>query len=263
MKRERVLLPYMPPSLLLQPLGFWYDEPRTTTFIVMSTWIFTWTRQEDPAAFKPTWEEGWLLQSRPHQTPSSDGALVAHDVLHHRADDRGTYADEIFSFGAQWHMEHGARDEERLRSDLQSSWFSVMANTVERGNRGMAGLVLKSKQCVPYQPQEGDEWDQWRDLYHQSLRELQLDFYDRSDKELWERLFSTDQQHLAAQQCLAGIKWAQETFDSAAWMRQQYDRLREAAGVPGFMGQELHIHLDGTVLSIERSKLRSVLRTNP
>jgi len=173
-----------------------------TDNIYSQTWTFEWVK-EHSRDFKNELLEGWRITTRPHQTPSQDSYLVAHDVFHHHPNDRGTYADEVFSFGVELYMESTKKSFEEQRSDLQSAWFSVMALTVDMGTKGLEGILLSDKH-----PQlELTEFEeQFKKIYTDSIDELKLDFYAYGDYDLWQRLVSRPQINKSATKMAQGFR---------------------------------------------------------
>ena len=200
--------------------------------------------------------DGWVLPARPHQTPAQDGTLVAHDVFHHHPQDRGTYREEIFSLGAQRCMEQATTTPARMRDDLQTAWFSVMANTLEQGSRGMMGLVLgpRPDDVDDLRRMSAADLHYWQDLYRDSIKELQLDFYDASERDAWEILLESTQVERAALAAWRGGVWAQQSFPDMEAARAGFSSVARAAGQGGRVGDTLVVSWDGAACRVERAR---------
>lgn len=211
------------------------------------TWTFEWVKEPSRDAFSTEVLEGWRILSRPHQTPAQDSYLVAHDVFHHHPSDRGTYADEVFTFGAELYMESAEKSFAEQRSDLQSAWFSVMALTIDMGTKGLEGILLSDKH-----PQlELTEFEeQFKKIYTDSIDELKLDFYAYGDYDLWQRLVSRPQINKAASKMAAGYRWAQENYPDPQRFLAMFNQVRKASEQRGNVGDRLVVEQEGHRLQI-------------
>lgn len=210
------------------------------------TWTFEWVK-EHSRDFKNELLEGWRITTRPHQTPSQDSYLVAHDVFHHHPNDRGTYADEVFSFGVELYMESAKKSFEEQRSDLQSAWFSVMALTIDMGTKGLEGILLSDKH-----PQlELTEFEeQFKKMYTDSIDELKLDFYAYGDYDLWQRLVSRPQINKAASKMAQGFRWAQETYPDPQRFLAMFNQVRKASEQAGNIGDQFTVEQIGNIITV-------------
>lgn len=210
------------------------------------TWIFEWVK-ETTRDFSSEILEGWRITTRPHQTPAQDSYVVAHDVFHHHPNDQGTYADEVFSFGAELHMETAHKTFEEQQSSLQSAWFSVMALTIDQGSKGLGGLLLSDKH-----PQlELREFEQqFKKLYTDSIQELKLDFYAHRDYETWDRLLSRPQINKAASKMAQGYRWAQEHYPDPKSFLQMFNQVRKASEQRGNVGDQFTVTQHGNKVQI-------------
>lgn len=211
-------------------------------------WIFEWVKEPSRELLgRNEMLEGWRIVTRPHQTPAQDSYLIAHDVFHHHPDDRGTYADEVFSFGAEMYMESETETFEQQASRLQGSWFSVMALTVDQGSRGLAGLLLSEKHPdLDLSPLE----EGFKKLYIDSVRELKLDFYAYGDYEIWDRLLSRPQINRAASKMAQGYRWAEKQYPDPHNFLKLFNQVRKASEKSGQLGDTIVIEQRGMELSI-------------
>ena len=213
------------------------------------TWTFEWVK-EASRDLRSEMLEGWRIVTRPHQTPAQDSYLVAHDVFHHHPEDRGTYADEVFSFGAELHMETAHETFEQQQSSLQGAWFSVMALTIDQGTKGLEGLLLSDKH--PQLELCAFE-EQFKKLYIDSIQELKLDFYAYGDYETWERLLSRPQINKAASKMAQGYRWAQEHYPDPAQFLRMFNQVRKASEQRGNVGDRFTVEQNGNQITITHS----------
>lgn len=213
------------------------------------TWTFEWVK-EASRDLRSEMLEGWRIVTRPHQTPAQDSYLVAHDVFHHHPHDKGTYADEVFSFGAELHMEMAHESFEQQQSSLQGAWFSVMALTIDQGTKGLEGLLLSDKH--PQLELTAFE-QQFKKLYTDSIQELKLDFYAYGDYETWERLLSRPQINKAASKMAQGYRWAQEHYPDPNSFLQMFNQVRQASEQRGNIGDTFTVDQLGDCVTVSHT----------
>lgn len=223
------------------------------------TWTFEWVK-EPSRDFRCDILEGWRITTRPHQTPAQDSYVVAHDVFHHHPNDKGTYADEVFSFGAELHMETACKTFEQQQSSLQSAWFSVMALTIDQGTKGLDGLLLSDKHP---QLELSEFEEQFKKLYIDSIQELKLDFYAYGDYETWERLLSRPQINKAASKMAQGYRWAQEHYPNPHEFSRMFNHVRKASEQRGNVGDQFTVTQYGNNVQITHVSTHiPILRTH-
>jgi hypothetical protein len=208
-------------------------------------WHFEWKTQ--PAGFLDQEESGWVLEGRLHTSPDT-GWIVAHDVFHHLPGDTGTYAEEITTFGAEAWLEH-ADDREKLRRSLATSWFSVMALTIENGSRGVEGLRLprQASSALPDSPL----MEFFREVYRQALGEAQDTFGAFAEPDTWRRLQEEAEVNKAVGLALEGFRHAQARWPDPAEAQAQFNALSDLAS-PAEAGARLTVAVSGGQLTMVR-----------
>lgn len=63
-------------------------------------WIFEYTQAQEMSLF-PKMMEGWQLVGRKNTEPTLSASMIAHDIFHHAPEDKGTFIEEIRSYGAE------------------------------------------------------------------------------------------------------------------------------------------------------------------
>lgn len=212
-------------------------------------WVFEWVIEPSrDITEKNKTLEGWRITTRPHQTPAQDSYLIAHDVFHHHPDDKGTYADEVFSLGAEAYMNGAEKTFEQQRSSLQSSWFSIMALTLDQGSKWLSGLILSNKHPVL---ELTEQEEAFKKIYIESIQELKLDFYVNDDYEIWDRLLSGPQINKAASKMASGHRWAQKTYPDPQHALKLFNQVRQATERVGVLGEKIIINQNGQFIHIE------------
>ena len=187
-----------------------------------ATWVFDWKTITVAGMFSRE-ESGWVLHGRSYTTPAQ-GWSVAHDVFHHFPDDRGSYAEEVASFGAQTWFE-----QERANPlALATSLFSVMALVLENGTRGLDGLSLPAAPVINAHPPHEPLWQQ---CYEMALTELRETFSGWGDDVLWGRLSAIQMRDRAVGWMRAGYCAAQARFADLSEAQHDFQTLVNLAGV--------------------------------
>ncbi len=209
-------------------------------------WNFEW--QTQPAGALNREESGWVLDGRLHTSPDT-GWVIAHDVFHHLPGDTGTYAEEITTFGAELWLDQD-QPLEATQHALVTSWFSVMALTIENGSRGVEGLLLHrhrpSKDFL-----EGSRADFLRRVYRQALEEAQETFGDFADPSVWNELRDRSMEDRAVSLAVEGYWQAQLRWPQPTQAQAQFKALSELAG-PAEAGARLRVEVTNGVVSMVR-----------
>ena len=210
------------------------------------SWTFDWLTQ--PVGLFNKLESGWVLRGRPHGTPDT-GWIVAHDVFHHRPEDRGTYADEATTFGAETWFEEESETPEAISDALAASWVGVCMLVLENGSRGAKGLVLKTpiEEAALAHPLAY----LWRQSYVEAIRESEAVFKHAGDDETWALLKSPDQVNRAISVAWRGYENAQQRWpdrpQAIAWFKELSALASEAE-----VGATIEVHWDGETLRMAR-----------
>lgn len=208
------------------------------------TWTFEWKTQ--PAGSWEREESGWVLDGRLHTSPDT-GWIIAHDVFHHLPGDTGTYAEEITTFGAELWLDP-RQDEQALQRDLATSWFSVMALTIENGSRGVEGLRL-TRHPASEGFLRGPQADFLRTVYRMALQEARDTFGSFAEPSVWNELQNQGMEDRAVSRAMDGHRQARLRWPDPSQAQAQFEALSTLAG-PAQPGARLvvavtegHLHM--------------------
>lgn len=210
------------------------------------TWTFEW--KTVPTGFGSKEESGWVLDGRLHTAPDT-GWTIAHDVFHHLPGDTGTYAEEITTFGAEVWLDQGKHGES-LQRDLATSWFSVMALTIEHGTRGVEGLLLHrhpAAEAFLRSPQA----DFFRQAYRLAIEEARDCFGSFAEPSVWNELKHRSMEDRAVSLAVDGHRQAQLRWPDPGHAQAQFEALSELAG-PAELGARLTVEVEQGQLSMVR-----------
>lgn len=222
-------------------------------------WVFEW--KTVPVGLFQHLESGWVLEGRPNASPGT-GWIVAHDVFHHLPTDRGSYAEEVASLGAQtwfdWEPPNGPIG--GLEQSLSDSWFGVMGLVIENGTRGVSGLLLEN----PAGSRAEDFAREplallWRQAYLQAVRLARLELGEYTSAEEWEALISDPMVERAVGVVRSGFEQASRRWPNRVRAKGDFACLEQLA-TPGQEGDRITIKWEGEGMVLDRQPL---LRPTP
>lgn len=196
-------------------------------------WVFEYTRAEEMSSVPKT-IEGWRLLGRKNTEPTLSASMIAHDVFHHDPKDKGTFIEEVRSYGAEmWFV-----------ADLTSENIKTIVSNIEPILDKTLEFFPLEKLAVPlysparYDPHNYQLWLQIRETVKEGLLNLVQDkegLYDQEDTKILNQLAHSDMwdsyaHHIMDGYLKAQVRWpdqqkAQQLYkDTEKWFNSLLDR---------------------------------------
>lgn len=212
-----------------------------------STWSFVWTSIPVGPFRRET--EGWLLEGRPYTYPEK-GWVVAHDVFHHAPGDRGTYAEEVCTFGAElWMDSHSPLSDMSMK--ISDSWAGVMSMVLENGSRGVKGLLLNTTPNTALLRHDFASF--FRETYKKALANTQNAFIEFSEDPAWNQAATVEAIDRAVCLAVEGYEWAAKRWPNVSQATAWFKQLEAMAEEKGEPGETLLVSIQNGEMRIERT----------
>lgn len=165
---------------------------------------------------------GWQMQGTSWHAPG-DGWLVAHDLYHHEPDDRGTFAEELMSFGVQEWLESAGQSplaRQRARIDFENAVCYVL-------------MESKGKLDLPAPPPWPDALGDavrryWEEAYAGGVDSLVMVQQQRLSDPAWAPVEAPDHVSRAVGWMAEGWRRAQQRYPSPERTQAAFEHLEHA-----------------------------------
>lgn len=186
-------------------------------------WIFEYTQAQEMSLF-PKIMEGWQLVGRKNTEPTLSASMIAHDIFHHAPEDKGTFIEEIRSYGAEiWFTP----DLDRMKvKNIISNIEPILEKTLEYFP--LEKLVIPVYSPSFQNPDHHEMWLEVKDLLKEGLLNLvqeKQDLYEDEDLMALSKLAQESTWESYAHHVVDGYLKAKERWPN---VRQAHKMYQEA-----------------------------------